>query len=391
MLGTKADRKMKVGLHTVDLFPGRERLMPFRTVLEVARVMAVHGWQADVLNSNVSKRGASDFEWMGVRVVQCPRDFAELCRWVDGRGYDAFFFAATIREGLRDLRAFGTMKCRKVAYVPSGITTKWNALQLFRHYGIFAKAWLLEAFTPKRLVTEKLRRAGFEAIIGLTAYTSRKVGGPLPATTIYPGKDGFEHIASDPSALEVAGLHGQKFYLFTGAPGQVRGSLLLLRAFDQFAARHESERPRIVFLMRNDVGTQYDLFFKTLSGIKHKDFVTVLWQKLTIPQLKAFMEAAYAVVLPFICIPAEVPITYFEVMSCATPVVSFSNAGTTEYLKAGIKSAGRVSVDNLSKALSQLWTDERERNRLATGAVSLMAHHPTWEQVGLKWMSMIKN
>lgn len=41
---------MKVGLHTVDLFPGRERLMPFRTVLEVAKVMKAHGWEADVLN-----------------------------------------------------------------------------------------------------------------------------------------------------------------------------------------------------------------------------------------------------------------------------------------------------------------------------------------------------
>lgn len=118
--------------------------------------------------------------------------------------------------------------------------------------------------------------------------------------------------------------------------------------------------------------------------------MTVIRQSLTIPQLKAFMAAAYAVVLPFVCIPAEVPITYYEVMSCATPVVSFSNAGTTEYLKAGIKSAGRVSVGNLSKALSQLWTDEIERNRLATGAAALMAKHPTWEQVGLQWMAMLK-
>lgn len=30
---------MKVGLNTVDLFPGRERLMPFRTVIEIAKAM----------------------------------------------------------------------------------------------------------------------------------------------------------------------------------------------------------------------------------------------------------------------------------------------------------------------------------------------------------------
>ena len=380
---------MKVGLHTVDLFPGRERLMPFRTVLEVARVMRAHGWQADVLNSSVSERGASDFEWHGVSVVQCPRGFDELSRWVDARGYDAFFFAATIREGLRSLGALGGMKCRKVAYVPSGITPKWNALQLALRYGPMAKAWLLEAFTPKRLVAAKLRRAGFEGVIGLTGYTSRKVGGPLPATTIYPGKDDFESVEPDDSVIAANGLAGQKFYLFTGAPGQVRGSLLLLRAFDRFASTHRTEAPRMVFLMRNDVGAQYDLFFNTLDGLEHKDCVTVVRQSLTIPQLKAFMAAAYAVVLPFICIPAEVPITYYEVMSCGTPVVSYSNAGTTEYLGAGIKSAGRVSVSNLTKALSQLWVDGVERSRLASNASALMARHPTWEQVGLRWMEAL--
>ena len=99
--------------------------------------------------------------------------------------------------------------------------------------------------------------------------------------------------------------------------------------------------------------------------------------------------AAYAVVLPFICIPAEVPITYYEVMSCGTPVVSYSNAGTTEYLGAGIKSAGRVSVRNLTKALSQLWADGVERSRLASNASALMARHPTWELVGLRWMEVL--
>ncbi len=41
-------------------------------------------------------------------------------------------------------------------------------------------------------------------------------------------------------------------------------------------------------------------------------------------QLKAFMHAAYAVVLPFICIPAEIPLTYYEAMSIGIPIVSFS-------------------------------------------------------------------
>lgn len=382
---------MKVGLHTVDLFPGRERLMPFRTILEVAKVMVSCGWQADILNSSVSECDAKDFEWHDIKIVQCPRDFEKLSKWVNLKNYDVFLFAATIREGLRDLNAFQNMNCRKIAYIPSGITPKWNAFQLFKHYGFFAKAWILEAITPKKLLSSKLKKAGFTDIIGLTEYTTQRIGNTLPKHTIYPGKDDFENIEIDESILKEKGLKGEKFYLFTGAPGQVRGSLLLLKAFDQFAdcVKKDSGSPRIVFLMRNDVGAQYELFFETLNSINNKDCVSVICKNLTIPQLKAFMTEAYAVTLPFICIPAEIPITYYEVMTCGTPVISYYNAGTTEYLKEGIKSAGYVSISNLSKALLELWTTPKERNRLAKSASHIIDKHPTWDEVGKQWMNVI--
>ncbi|NPD90891.1 glycosyltransferase [Xylanibacter muris] len=380
---------MKVGLHTVDLFPGRERLMPFRTVLEMAKVMKSQGWEADVLNSSVSCSDAADFEWLGIRVVQCPRDFGALSEWVNNNGYDVFLFAATIREGLRNLSAFQKMTCRKIAYIPSGITPKWNAFQLFRHYGLFAKAWMLEAVTPKTLIAYKLKQAGFTELITLTEYTSQRLGKVLPTHVIYPGKDEFEDIETDESILVKNNLKGERFYLFTGAPGQVRGSQLLLKAFDEFVESNKNLNPRIVFLMRNDVGAQYDLFFEVLNGMRHKKCVTVLREQLTIPQLKAFMKEAYAVVLPFICIPAEIPITYYEVMSCGTPVVSFSNAGTTEYLKNGLKIAGKVSVGNLTKALSELWNNKGERDVLACRALGIMEKHPTWNEVGKAWMDLI--
>ncbi len=102
---------MKVALHTVDLFPGRERLMPFRTILEVAKVMVAHGWEADILNSSVSEKNAEDFVWQGVKILQCPRDFIELSKWVNTHEYDAFCFAATIREGLKQLSGLQNIKC----------------------------------------------------------------------------------------------------------------------------------------------------------------------------------------------------------------------------------------------------------------------------------------
>lgn len=113
--------------------------------------------------------------------------------------------------------------------------------------------------------------------------------------------------------------------------------------------------------------------------------------ELSAAQLKAFFEQAYAVVLPFICIPAEVPITYYEVMSCGTPVVSYPNAGTTEYLADGIKISKGISINAMVDALKDLWNDEEERGRLGIAAKRIMEQHPDWHQVGLQWMGIIEN
>ena len=378
---------MRVGLHTVDLFPGRERLMPFRTVLEVAIVMKEHGWEADVLNSSVAESEARDFEWQGVKVLQCPRDFNELSEWVNTHGYDVFFFAATIREGLKNLSGLQMMHCKKIAYIPSGITPKWNAMWMMCKYGLYAKAWMLEAFTPKGLLGKKLRKVGFSDLIGLTDYTVKQAGGSLNSYTIYPGKDNFEDIRSDDAMVVKNGLKGKKFYLFTGGPAASRGGREILQAFDELADKVSDAL--LVFLVRQDVGGEYATLFQTLDKMKHKDKVLILKDKLTRAQLKAYFEEAYAVVLPFLCIPAEVPLTYYEVLSCGTPVVSFNNGGTTYYLKDGLKLAGRVGVSNLSKTMKKLWVDTNEHDVLGVKALGIMSQHPIWEEVGIQWMNVV--
>lgn len=379
---------MKVGLNTVDLFPGRERLMPFRTIIEIAKVMKAQGIKADILNSHVSSAKNSDYIYHGVNIRQCPRELHELSRWVNYNEYDVFFFPATFREGLKVLSGLRLMKCKKIAYVPSGVTPFKNAFWLMRLYGMYGKQWMLEAITPKALVAKKLAKAGFTDIIGLTNYTTRQCGNALKTHTIYAGKDDFENIAIDTSIIEKHKLQTEKFYLFTGAPEQVRGGLVLLEAIDKVV--RVNPNIKVVFLLRNDVGTQYSDFFRKYKSMQNKGNVFILKETLNAMQLKAFMYAAYAVVLPFICIPAEIPLTYYEVMSIGTPIVSFPNAGSTIYLEKGIMLAKDNSIGGLSEALSTLWNNISLRNKLSQGSISIMEKHPTWQQVGEQWISLLK-
>lgn len=380
---------MKVALNSVDIFPGRERLMPFRIVVEVAKVMVQNGIEAHIINTAVTEESPVNYEYEGIKIIQAPRNFTALSKFINGRSYDVFLFAATFRDGIKDLSALGEIKCKKIMYIGSGINPKCNALYLLKHFGwSVSRTFVLEAFAPKYLLDQKLSQAGFTDVVTLTNLTARYFK-HLKSHCIYAGTDGFEQRNSDFSIVKENGLWGKKFFLFSGAPAPTRGAELLLHAIDRLAV--DIKNIKIVFLMRTDIGSKYDSFMTQVNNLKNKENIIILRETVTIPQLKGFMEAAYALVLPFICIPSEIPITYYESLSVGTPVVSFHNGGTTEYLQNGLASAGNVSINNLKIALKKLWIDEKERKTLSEEGKILMAKHPDWTTVGKQWIKLLSN
>ena len=76
---------MKIALTTVDLVQGRERLMPWRTMIEVAKYANAHGHEAVVLTLPVQKDNVN-YEFEGVKVKSAPRDFHEFANYVKVRG-----------------------------------------------------------------------------------------------------------------------------------------------------------------------------------------------------------------------------------------------------------------------------------------------------------------
>ena len=94
--------------------------------------------------------------------------------------------------------------------------------------------------------------------------------------------------------------------------------------------------------------------------------------------------------LPFLIVPSEIPLTFFEVMSLGTPVVTFENGGTTDYLRKGLKIASKRSVRSLGEAMVDICQNESERNMLAIEAKTIMEKHPTWDQTAEIWEKAIK-
>ena len=92
--------------------------------------------------------------------------------------------------------------------------------------------------------------------------------------------------------------------------------------------------------------------------------------------------------LPFVVVPSEVPVTYLEVMSCGTPVITFDNGGTTRLLKDGLLIANK-SVEGLAKTMDKAWEDVELHDKLSANALHMMKEYPTWDEVADQWIKLI--
>lgn len=379
---------MRIAFYTYDLCPGREFLMPWRTILEVAKVMTTEGHDTLVLNACYDENIRKDYEWRGVAIKALPTGFDILATELVASDADVVFVPFTWRDGLKDLSIFNRVKCKKIAYMAGGVYDLKSVWTLLRSSGrAWAKPYLIESLAPKGLFVKAIKAAGFSCVIGLTELTAEaaRKSGFDDSYAIYPGNDAFEEIEPNDEVLIKYNLKGKKWLLFSGAPAAYRGAEVLLQAVD----KAKDDSIRLVMLMRTDVGSQYEKFEETLAKMKHPERVQIVKERVTREQLRAFFGEAWYALLPFIVIPSEVPLTYFELLSCGTPVITFKNGGTTEYLKDGLVIADK-SVKGLAKALGEAWKDEALRVRLSENGSKIMAAHPTWEQVGKEWIKLLK-
>ncbi len=375
---------MKVGIYTVDLFPGREKLMPWRTMVETGKYLSAKGIEAEIIS--VSKeRENSDYEFSGLHITSIRNDLNEIARYINHNGFDVFLFQVKWRDGLKNLNALSQVRCRKIAYFDGGVFHLRNTMPLILTTGFkIARPFLLESITPKSLILHKLKKTGFRKIITLSSLTEKYVEkyAYVKSSTIFPGNDFRVENPSQSNKKEE-----EKFFLFTGAPHRIRGSIQLLKAFDLFADVHNDAK--IIFLMRNDVDADYSFFDKEYNKLRNKSKVEVIRENLSPAILENFFKRARAVVLPFLTIPSEIPLTFFEVLSKGTPIITFENSGTTSYLSPALAISTRRNFKSLSKLMSRIWTDDAFHSSLSMNALSIMREHPTWKESGEKWFETI--
>lgn len=373
---------MRVLLYTCGMVHGTERLMPWRALLEVARYSP---YEIAICSA---QRPEPMRLYEGIRIFCIANGVEALRQFVEEGGWDVVYYPISYRQGLKNMRDLDGVKARKIAYVPGGIFPLCGSLALIKNGAAkLAFPYLLDSITPHKWISQKLQSVGFEAVVCQTPLTGRDARNSGWDTTIValPGKD--EEMSINCDLLCSLGLQEQKFILFSGAPAPARGAIMAMKAYDSLA--DELVDTKMVMLMRRDLNSDFTEFDACVTTIQHMDRFVICYDKLTREQLFCFFNKSYAVILPFLIVPSEIPLTFFEVMQMGTPVITFENGGTTDYLRNALKISKYRNVRSLANAIRSLCVNSEERNVLAENARHIMCNHPTWKQTSQKWLSVL--
>ncbi len=390
---------MRIAIYTSDLLEENQHLMPWRMVLEIGRAACEAGHQAKVLSG---RRHPAGDRWAYGRclVEEIEKPYSEesrdsFRRVIQREGIEVLFWPVAWCNARRQGALLGRIPIPIVWYVPGACYLPRQAIRAIPDLGMRSTfPFLLQALYPKRQLVKRLRGPAASLMITASPFNRSAVcRAGWPAADVFvvpPGKpldrapeDGQEPIAFNATRSK---LGGRPFYLYLGPPTRIRGIRQLLEAFELVARRRGDVC--LVCLFRSDPQTDVAAARRMVEDRLHMERIFCVWESVGKVDLNAFLEACHAVVLPFLLVPAEIPLAIIEAAGCHKPVVTTGPGGTADFVREfGLAvPAGRSNA--LADAMLRLLEDQQLYAGKCAAAQRMYAAHPTWDEVAQTWLSI---
>lgn len=386
---------MNILIATHDLVHENCHLMPWRTVFEVNKHLCKMGQKSFLLSLGNSKRiFEEDKRSSNILNIRKGYKFlaSDLNEVVARISPDLIVWPIAWREPGKRMRIIKNFNIPLLGYFPGGIYSLKSSLFAFNKIGIKnSTPYLIESICQITRTLRFLKSDGFKHLIALTELTYKKA---ISAgwehdkiDYIPPGKDD-EPIQSldQPFVGKISHrLKSIPYYLFMGPPTEIRGIYDLLKAFDQTAEKLPDLH--LVCLFRSDPGIKKGKIKFFLGKLKYNDRVITVWESLTKAELNDIIRQCHALVLPFLLVPSEIPITIIEAISWNKPVITTESGGTAEFIKPFGNVVAHGSIAGLAKAMIELINNQTLYNQKSKNAYIKYKSHPSWKEVSRKWLS----
>jgi glycosyltransferase involved in cell wall biosynthesis len=175
--------------------------------------------------------------------------------------------------------------------------------------------------------------------------------------------------------------------LYLGAASELRGFFQFLDAAVLLAREH----PDAVFraLLRGATDRQMDEIVRGSIPASLRERFTFLGGWLEPRSLRAEISKAHAVVLPFVLVPAELPLSVMEALACGTPVITTNLAGLPNV----VGSCGLVvepgDTRGLFSAMRVLQEDKRTLSAIERRCRTYSEAPRGWLDAVVEWESLL--
>lgn len=221
----------------------------------------------------------------------------------------------------------------------------------------------------------------FRGVICQSHRTADRLGQRINASVIPPGLD-LDRWCPAPRIYRMP--EGRLPFLFLGSPKAIRGFDVLLKAM---ALTPKDIRLRV--LARGLEPAQEAEVRSRLDVLGLTDRVDVRGGWLSQEDLVREIRQAAAVVLPFVLVPSELPVSVMEVIACGTPVITTDVDGLPEAVGAGgvVVPAGDATA--LASAIESLATTPQRLAALRAACMNRREKYTGWAAVAAEWVRVL--
>jgi len=390
---------MRIAIYTSDVTQENRYLMPWRMVLEIGNAACKAGHQMRILSGRRDPT-ADPWAYGDCPVEEIAKPYSDgatesLQRAIQRNQCDVLFWPVAWYGARRQGDWLRKTSLPIVWYVPGACYSLRQAIRAVSGLGVrSALPFLMQSVYPKRLFLKRIWSPATGLMITASEFTRlavRRAGWPADDVFVVPpGKpaDGMPAHGDEPIVFNTlqSKLAGRPFYLFLGPPTRIRGIRPLLKAFDWLAGQRTDVW--LVCLFRSDSLTDVAEVRRQVELAPPAERILCVWESVGRADLDAFLKACYAVVLPFLLVPSEIPLATIEAAGHHKPVITTGPGGTADFVREFGLAVPSSRSKALAEAMLRLLDDQQLYARKCHAAQRAYAAHPTWDEVAQSWLAV---
>jgi phosphatidyl-myo-inositol dimannoside synthase len=377
---------MNIVFLTYGLTPHNTRLMPWRYILEIAKGIIHTGNDATIVTDGAHEGIEFPSDMPPVKAVQgsftIDNQLYQAC--IDKVKPDVIYIPVARRSVFS--RSTDCIKgINHFAYFPSPWYEAKRVLRVAGELSFHdAYVYALESLVPGKWLVKSMKKKKISGLVTVTEYTAQSLmrcGWPVTKVKALP--PGIDLLQPRVNTSNIYGewskrIKDKQYLLFMGPPTAIRGVYFLLKAFDRAAGSLDDIE--LVCLLRQSSEAEVQRFKKAVMGLKHKERVVVIEDKLAENDVAAFTGASRAVALPFMIIPSEIPLTVIETMALGKPVIITETGGTSQFIgKAGIV-VPQNDIGALARTIADIFLNEAAYLALCKEAKRIAKNQLQWQE-----------